>query len=385
MLSLPAQQVGDAQKRSIRKELDKRAARRANPSLPAVTLLDHHGRDAGAEYTGKGAPSAAAMDRAFSAAMRHVAGEVGKVSAADRKQLRGVFFRAFRSGVGRGNPALDAYGDVAKPIKKGYVKLSGRVVKVGSKLHRELVQQSKHFEDLARGESGRGNPAERMTRGEALKRAAAVARTVPGAKVRRHAWNITVLSKSGKHIVSYLGNKNGFVKAQSNPAEAAAEVFEEFHGFAPSEVVTVTKEIHYHKHLAAAGKLTSLGVWGVDDIGHTITGFRGAILAFNEGKNQLFVEGGDQRINLEDFGLDSPHELETLGRVTDIGYFGKKTHLGDEGGEAVYVHKFRTTNKAGKHVVVKIARYPDLIYDVRNEQLLFSGGSYEILREGINK
>jgi hypothetical protein len=26
-----------------------------------------------------------------------------------------------------------------------------------------------------------------------------------------------------------------------------------------------------------------------------------------------------------------------------------------------------------------------LIYDVRNEQLLFSGGSYEILREGINK
>jgi hypothetical protein len=34
---------------------------------------------------------------------------------------------------------------------------------------------------------------------------------------------------------------------------------------------------------------------------------------------------------------------------------------------------------------VKIARYPDLIYDVRNEQLLFSGGSYEIIAEGIDK
>ena len=82
---------------------------------------------------------------------------------------------------------------------------------------------------------------------------------------------------------------------------------------------------------------------------------------------------------------DYPHETETLGRVTNIGYQTNKTHLGDEGGEAVYVHKFRSTNKAGKHVVVKIARYPDLIYDVRNEQLLFSGGSYEILREGIDK
>lgn len=172
---------------------------------------------------------------------------------------------------------------------------------------------------------------------------------------------------------------------KSNPAAASAEVFEEFHGFAPSEVVTVTKHIHHHEHLAAAGKLVSLDVWGVDNQGHRISGFKGAFLAFNETKNQLFVEGGDQSIDLADFGIDSPHELETLGRLTDIGYQTNKTHLGDEGGEAVYVHKFRTTNDAGKHVVVKIARYPDLIYDVRNEQLLFSGGSYEILREGINK
>jgi hypothetical protein len=184
--------------------------------------------------------------------------------------------------------------------------------------------------------------------------------------------------------------KRGFVVSwkftgKKNPASASAEVFEDFHGFKPSEVVTVTKHIHHHEHLAAAGVLTHLDVWGVDDKGHQISGFKGAFLAFNESKNQLFVEGGDQSVNLEDFGIDSPHELETLGRVTDIGYQTNKTHLGDEGGEAVYVHKFRTTNDNGKHVVVKIARYPDLIYDVRNEQLLFSGGSYEILREGINK
>jgi hypothetical protein len=175
------------------------------------------------------------------------------------------------------------------------------------------------------------------------------------------------------------------VAGKRNPAAASAEAFKEFHGFEPSEVITVTKKVHYHKHLAAAGELTHLKLWGIDETGHTISKFKGAYLAFNERKNQLFAEGGDQSVNLSDFGITSPHELETLGRLTDIGYHTNKTHLGDEGGEAVYVHKFRTTNDGGKHVVVKIARYPDLIYDVRNEQLLFSGGSYEILREGINK
>ncbi len=173
--------------------------------------------------------------------------------------------------------------------------------------------------------------------------------------------------------------------SKGNPASASAEVFEDFHGFAPSEVITVTKKQHYHEHLAAAGKLSHLKVDGIDKRPHTIKGFKGAILAFNEDCNQLFVEGGDQSLDLADFGIDSPHELETLGRLTDIGYQTNKTHLGDEGGEAVYVHKFRSTNVGGRHVVVKIARYPDLIYDVRNEQLLLSGGSYEILAEGINK
>jgi hypothetical protein len=170
-----------------------------------------------------------------------------------------------------------------------------------------------------------------------------------------------------------------------NPSSEAQAAFKEFHGFPPREVITVRKQVHYHTQLAAAGDLEFLKLWGIDDHGHTIDKFNGTVLAFNEKMNQLFIEGGDQRINLKNYGIDKPHELETLGEVVDIGYFTDKRHLGDEGGEAVYVHKFRSTNKAGKHVIVRIARYPDLIYDVRNEQLLFSGGSYEILREGIDK
>jgi len=194
-----------------------------------------------------------------------------------------------------------------------------------------------------------------------------------------------VQAKGGTANAYAVCTAAGTRKGRKNPASAAAEVFEEFHGFEPSEVVTVTKKVHYHSQLAAAGNLTHLDVWGVDGQGHRIKGFKGALLAFNEQKSQLFVEGGDQSVNLDDFGIRQAHEFETLGKVTDIGYQTNKTHLGDEGGEAVYVHKFRSTNENGKHVVVRIAREPDLIYDVRNEQLLFSGGSYEILREGIDK
>ena len=174
-------------------------------------------------------------------------------------------------------------------------------------------------------------------------------------------------------------------KGRKNPAAASAEVFEDFHGYPPSEVVTVTKQVHRHAHLASLGLLISLDVWGVDGRGHKIEGFDGALLCSNEDRNQLFIEGGDQSVNLRDFGIKSEHELETLGTVVEIAYQTNKTHLGDEGGHAVYVHKFRTTNDGGKHVTVRMTREPDLVYDVRNQQLLFSGGSYTILREGIDK
>jgi hypothetical protein len=182
--------------------------------------------------------------------------------------------------------------------------------------------------------------------------------------------------------------KQRFRKAareKHNPADAAMDLFEDFHGFQPSEVVTVTKKIHHHAHLASLGLLVYFQVWGIDKVGHTLNGFKKAILASNEDRNQLFIEGGDQRIDLADFGIRQSHELETLGKVLTVAYSTDKKHLGKEGGKAVYVHDFTTTNENGKHVKVPEARLPQLIYDVRNEQLLMSGGSYEILREGINK
>ena len=172
---------------------------------------------------------------------------------------------------------------------------------------------------------------------------------------------------------------------RSNPAASAQAVSEEFHGRPVREMVPVQQKRHYHKYLAELGELRKLVVESRDGKHRvTLSGFKHAMLCTNEDKNQLFIVGGDQSVNLKDFGIKDPHETETLGEVTKIEYFTDKEHLGSEGGTAVYVHKFRTTNGNRGHKTVRMARNPDLIYYLRDEHLEFSGGSYFIRAEGID-
>lgn len=159
---------------------------------------------------------------------------------------------------------------------------------------------------------------------------------------------------------------------KGNPPEAAVEAYEDFHGRQPDEMVKVTKTIHYHKNLAGAGKLEKLEVISRRGDKVILSGFKGALLAFNEKRTQLFVEGGDQRVDLKQFGVQTVHEMEALGEVKAVEYFTRKDHLGKDGGTAIYRHKFSKP-------------YPELQYDVLNEQLIFSGGSYVIPSEGIDR
>lgn len=174
---------------------------------------------------------------------------------------------------------------------------------------------------------------------------------------------------------------------QGNPAESASKAYRDFHGRDPQESITVSRQVHFHKHLAAAGDLRRLDGRTVEGGKFSLKWGKGdkPVLAFNEERNQLFIEGGEQSVDLPAFGIKRPHELETLGKVTGIDYFTRKDHLGSEGGTAIYRHRFRTINQDGKPVTVKILRYPDLIYRVRDQHLEFSGGSYEIKPEGIDK
>jgi len=175
-------------------------------------------------------------------------------------------------------------------------------------------------------------------------------------------------------------------RSARNPADAAMAVSEEFHGRKVKAMIPVQQKRHYHKYLAELGELRKLIVHSRDGKSKvTLRQFDGAMLCSNEDRNQLFIVDGDQSVDLKDFGIKNPHEVETLGEVVTIDYFTDKEHLGDEGGEAVYTHKFRSTNDNGKHKTIRMANNPDLIYYLRDQHLEFSGGSYEIRAEGIDK
>jgi hypothetical protein len=161
-------------------------------------------------------------------------------------------------------------------------------------------------------------------------------------------------------------------RARKNPAGEAARGFEDFHGSPSTETIVVEKKIHYHGHLSAAGELVKLVIVSA----HTgqmikLDDFGGAVLAFNEKRTQLYIEGGNQKVDVQSFGIERPHESQVLGDLKVIEYFTTKDHLGSEGGTATYVHRFARP-------------FPEVLYDVLNEQLHISGGQYKILPEGID-
>lgn len=209
-----------------------------------------------------------------------------------------------------------------------------------------------------------------------------------------------------------MGRKNG---RRRNPEAQSASAYEAFHGRPAETDTVVVTEILQHKNLAAIGKLCWIVVRyesaddEIQDV--TLKAFKGAFLAMNEKRHknpQLFIEGGDQRVDLKQFEIGPPiHETETLGRMVCVAYFTTKDHLGDEGGEAEYVHVIEMPldmaefKEWGLHEMAKAAGLsnsaywdeleeetegasgPDVIYDTRNRLMLLSGGSYSIPDEGI--
>jgi hypothetical protein len=195
----------------------------------------------------------------------------------------------------------------------------------------------------------------------------------------------------GKIERFYLRTNTG---TRRNPEDTAAETYEYFHGRA-AEVDTDFKEtIHFHKVLAGIGKLIQLQILAINGNRKVeIANFKGALLAQNERKKkngkpvgmcQLYIVGGDQSVNLKDFGITRPHELEILGALTAVVYFTTKDHLmPEDGGTANYKHKFGNgarTYRFGQ----RGTRFPLMGYDVRNQMLSIQGGDYDLPAEGID-
>jgi hypothetical protein len=178
-----------------------------------------------------------------------------------------------------------------------------------------------------------------------------------------------------------------------NPVTSAQQRYESFHGRPSEELIEISTPMHEHSVVAGIGELRKLVVISPEGRKVTIKNFgfnhagQPALLTMNEAATQLFIDGGDQSVNLEEFGILEPYrEWETLGQVKDVYYFTTKDHLGDDGGTATYHHKFGGIGvyktSSGKQVRRR-SRLPDLIYDTRNRLLYFSGGGYTLPDEGI--
>lgn len=216
---------------------------------------------------------------------------------------------------------------------------------------------------------------------------------------------------TSKTAVRAASRKNSRKKSgRSNPGyEAVAEEYAGFHGRPSDEQVIVRTPIEFDLNLWGLGELVKLVMKTEDGRAHvTLKNFGGTILASNKKRNQLFIEGGDQSVDLAQFGIADPHETEVLGKVHRVYYYTVKDHLGDDGGEAIYNHRFggrrpasqlnpsrrgslRYFSLTGKrkvkvngHSRLVVSKPPTLIYDTRNKLLSFSGGGYVIPDEGID-
>ena len=199
-------------------------------------------------------------------------------------------------------------------------------------------------------------------------------------KVRRDREARAAKSNCGK-VQQYRLNLG-----RKNPADAAAERYEYFHGRPPANETVVKTPIQRHGVLSGIGELKELVILAIaGDRQVKLEGFKGALLAETEKGTQLYIKGGDQSVSLKDFGISQAHEAEILGALLNVVYFTTKDHLQPkDGGTANYKHKFgkgRTVKYAfGK----KGARLPMVGYDTRNKLLSIQGGTYKIVAEGID-
>jgi hypothetical protein len=177
--------------------------------------------------------------------------------------------------------------------------------------------------------------------------------------------------------------------AKENPLnhgeEEAIRIAEDFHGRPVDQMIDVEEEEKYTEHLGVLGSLQRLDILSEDGGSYQSIEFDydpasdNNILVTSDphGQNIEFV-GGDQRFDwreIEGAGESKKH-LVLVGPVVEIDYFADKWHLGGSESEKAgmtYFHKFGDEGGA----------LPWLVYDTRNEKLLFVGGDYTIEPEGI--
>ncbi len=160
---------------------------------------------------------------------------------------------------------------------------------------------------------------------------------------------------------------------KGNPADAAAKLYEQFHGRPSTGHVDYKVAQHYHQDLAKLGKLIWLKVETLDGRGIEIKP-RDVLCCSSEDGGQLYLVGGDQSMDLAAAGVEEsglPKDHVCIGWIWEINYHTKKAFHNFE--PIDYVHQFGEDG----------GMEPLLCYDVRSSLLYIVGGTYKVKRAGI--
>lgn len=166
-------------------------------------------------------------------------------------------------------------------------------------------------------------------------------------------------------------------ESYGNPESSAADLYEEFHGRPPGETLEIVTEQHEHEWLTGLGTLVELKVATVTQLDATISFARdkqAPELCSSEDGRQLYIEGGDQTLNLKALRMAGDKWLKdsmVVGVLYELTYQTEKKF-----------HKFALTDyfhRLGEETGVQ----PTLLYDPTNKLLSVSGGQYQVKPEGI--
>ena len=158
------------------------------------------------------------------------------------------------------------------------------------------------------------------------------------------------------------------IAGRGNPYGAAADLVEAWSGRPAESVEYVETPLREHSVLSKLAQLVQIRL---KDARHTKIDFdAGTRLSSNEAGTHLFIEGGNQSIDLSQFPeLDPTKEAVTLGRAWKITYWTAKFHLDErDKTPGPYTHTFG--DESGS--------LPSLNYDTVNRLLSLVGGEYHI-------
>lgn len=173
--------------------------------------------------------------------------------------------------------------------------------------------------------------------------------------------------------------------SKRNPADDSDAAFRSFHGADPTETVTVEEEIHEHEYLWTCGQLVDITIDTPTGLEVTLS-FESdpPFLAASEDGTQLYIEGGDQAVDLKALKMDGDAWLKdrmVLGtfapphgaRKWNLTYHARKDF--DKFEPIDYQHDLGESSKGMKEPM-----RPLLEYDPRSQHLYISGGQYSIKR-----